>query len=519
MAGGEHEAEHTPAPAPAVDAAPAPAVVANPFEGAGAGPVPTAITPPQALALQRRAGNRAVARLIARQVPTPDPPSAGTAPGASASTDKGLRHGEFTAKGGDPQSSGTVTATADGTASVNLSAPKVTADGGVSWHKPADPAAAPAPAAGVPAPASAPPAGGAATPAADAKPGEARIGWLNTLLSGERIFTYTEDGTPSGKLVREIRMMGPSGGRDAMFSNDARTGKQVPHSSSEAPFYGPAKRVKPGESATLEQFSDEPGAAVKRQMQGPGGEQGKLAKISGADRFRLSIGIAEVDNPSTIHLTAKEWSVPWDVAVDQKGVGSGGKVSIEDFKGQLADIKRGEGYVVGEAEQFPWPQTPDEVKSFSTSELMRAIPYAEKKDVGSWMLMCQELRARNPTCTVTTLVKQSTAVLADNLAITIKGPRTATKNATEWLSAVPVTFRLLEICDPQDLKTGLVVALSIAVEGNTPQPMTWPWPFGPLRETRYWWDESGATKGEWTDPKGLKRSAQTDIVIAASGFA
>ena len=68
--------------------------------------------------------------------------------------------------------------------------------------------------------------------------------------------------------------------------------------------------------------------------------------------------------------------------------------------------------------------------------------------------MCQELRARNPTCTVTVLVNTSTAVVADELAITIKGPRTATKNATEWLSAVPVTFRLLELCDPQDLKTG-----------------------------------------------------------------
>jgi hypothetical protein len=48
--------------------------------------------------------------------------------------------------------------------------------------------------------------------------------------------------------------------------------------------------------------------------------------------------------------------------------------------------------------------------------------------------------------------------------------------------------------------------------------MTWPWPLGPLRATRYWWDESGTVQGEWSDPKGLKRKTQTDIVVTVSGF-
>ena len=49
--------------------------------------------------------------------------------------------------------------------------------------------------------------------------------------------------------------------------------------------------------------------------------------------------------------------------------------------------------------------------------------------------------------------------------------------------------------------------------------MTWPWPFGPLRATRYWWNEGGEAQGEWSDPKGLKRRTQSDIVVTASGFA
>ena len=78
--------------------------------------------------------------------------------------------------------------------------------------------------------------------------------------------------------------MGPAGGRDAMFAQDKRAGKQVPHSTAEAPFYSSAKRVKPGESVSLDPFVDQPGAAVKRQVESQGGERGKLAKISGADR-------------------------------------------------------------------------------------------------------------------------------------------------------------------------------------------------------------------------------------------
>ena len=172
------------------------------------------------------------------------------------------------------------------------------------------------------------------------------------------------------------------------------------------------------------------------------------------------------------------------MTVDQQGVGTGGKVSVEDFKGLLADSSRAVGYVVEDAEQFPWPHTPEEVKTFSTPSCSRRSLMRRRRTSSSWTLICQELRARNPTCTSPAL-NTGSAVVADVLAIMIMGPRTATKNATEWLSAVPVRFRLLELSDPQDLKSGLVLELSVAVEGGSPQPMTWPWPFGPLRETRY----------------------------------
>ena len=501
----EHDAERLAEPARAAPVAPvpdaAPSLGAAFGGGLGAGFAPTDLTPRQAIALSRTAGNQAVARLLARQpaaAAAAPPPPAGTAPGASAATAKGLKHADFTPSGGDPTATGSVSVTPNGPDAVTLNAPEIKATGSVAWNAPATP----------PDPAAPPP----------DTPTEARVGWINTLLSGDRKFTYTEDGTPGGKVVREQHMMSTPGGRDAMWSPDKRTGKQVQHSSSEAPFYSSAKRLKPGESAELEPFTDQPGGGAERQMDGSGGVKGKLAKVSGADKFRLSIGIAEVGNAETIHLTAKEWTVPWDVDVDQQGGGKGGVVSIEDFKGRLQDIERGKGFVVGDAGDFPWPQTPEDVKRFTSSELLNAIPFAERIDVNSWTLMCAELRERNPTCTVTTLVKDSTAVVADDLSITLKGPKTATKTTTEWLSAAPVSFRLLEVMNPQDIKAGMTIELSIAVEGGTPQPATWPWPFGPLRQTRYWWDEGGAPKGEWDDPKGVKRRTQTDITVTATGF-
>ena len=291
---GDREAEHAPEPAPSVAATPAAPVAASPVGGSPAR-APALRTPGQALALQRSAGNRAVTRLLARE------PAPHTAPGASAATAKGLTHADFSPTGGDPTSSGSVTVSANGPSQVTVNAPKITANGGVAWNPPAAaPAPAAPPAAPPPAPGAAPAPGATPAPGPAGPPAEARAGWINTLLAADRVFTYTADGTPGGKVVREEHMMAPEGGRDAMFTPDKRTGKQVPHSSSEAPFYSSAKRVRPGESATLEPFTDQPGAVVDRQVAGSGGEKGKLAKISGADRFRLSIGIAEVDNPSTI---------------------------------------------------------------------------------------------------------------------------------------------------------------------------------------------------------------------------
>ena len=85
---------------------------------------------------------------------------------------------------------------------------------------------------------------------------------------------------------------------------------------------------------------------------------------------------------------------------------------------------------------------------------------------------------------------------------------------------MPVTFRLLELCDPQDLRTSMVPGLTVTRRGEvTAARSPGPAPLGPLRGTPDWSrPERGAARGEWTDPKGLKRKAQTDIVVTVTGF-
>ena len=186
-------------------AAPAPAVEAHPLAGAGAGPARAPVTPGQALALQRSAGNRAVTRILARRTP---PPPAGTAPGASAATAKGLKHGDFAPTGGDPTASGNVTVSASGPSAVTVNAPQITATGSVAWNPPAAAPAAPGtpatpppatPPAGTPpaAPGAAPAGGAPAAPAAP--PTEARAGWINTLLSADRVSRTRRTARPAAR--------------------------------------------------------------------------------------------------------------------------------------------------------------------------------------------------------------------------------------------------------------------------------------------------------------------------------
>ena len=152
------------------------------------------------------------------------------------------------------------------------------------------------------------------------------------------------------------------------------------------------------------------------------------------------------------------------------------------------------------------------------SELTEAIPYAENRTSSSWMPTCQELRGRNPTATVTVLVKDKhrphLGRLHDHNRRAAHGQQERDGGAERRTGEVPEA-RDPRPAGPQDRarrhdlrqRRGQHAAaddLAVAVR---------PAPGDALLV-----DKSGTSKGEWTDPKGPKRETQTDIVVRATGF-
>jgi hypothetical protein len=283
------------------------------------------------------------------------------------------------------------------------------------------------------------------------------------------------------------------------------------------PFYQKPKTIHPGDTADVA-FEDEPKSGeTPLKLRGSDGKEYTLGRVTGSDQFRLSVGVAEVDDNAAIHLSATEWTVPWNMDVVGGG-GTGSAAHIDAFKGKLEDIKPGEGWTTADAQRFPWPRDEAEAQSLTSTELIKGIPFAERADTAAWTLMCGVLRARNPTCRVTLNLKRSPSGFNDRLTISVSGPRTATKSAREWgTGAQEFDFRLLELMDPQDLKAGMQLTLSVSRDDGKANTTSWSWPFGGFGPIVYYWDQQDAPGGEAPEAKP-KVDAPTEISVTARGF-
>jgi hypothetical protein len=473
------------------------------------------------LALQRSAGNAAVARLVQERGPlaggdgsgTGDDEvdagrraylarqaaPAGTAPGASAKTKSGITRADFESptpkinlKGGPP------TAKKVGDDKVELAGPGIEGSANVKWKPPDQPD-----------PNAPPP-----------TPDRVEIGFIQTVLHSDRGFLYTDDGKPTGKVGREVRDIVPEGSRDARHLAGQKNNKGKPiQGSGRGPFYQEPRGLKRGESGDVTMTDEPTGGDTPFKLTGSDGKVYTLARVRGSDNFRLSVGVAETtDYGSPIHLSAIEWTVPWDMDV-AGGSGQGAAAHIDKFRGQLEDIKPGVGWATADAQRFPWPHDEAEAQSLSSGELVKAIPFAQQIDEPSWELMCRVLSARNPACKVMLDVRRSPTVFNDDLTCKIIGPKTATKSGTKWFGgSLPFEFRLLELMDPKDLKPGLSLQVEFTDEGGQANTTAWPWPFGGFGPILFTWDAKGAAAGEEGDKKKAKVDAPTEIAVTAIGF-
>ncbi len=338
----EHESV-APSPAPSV-AAPA-----------SAGPsLIGALTPARVLALQRTVGNQAVTALLSRDdVPTPTPVT-----GA----------GDFGHSGGAPVSSGSVTATPNGSDKVRVQAPSVALDG-EAWLK------------------------------KDKTLGTtAYIGIVQNLVHSDRGAVYRHGGDPNGEITAEHHTA-EGNKRDAVSdpTNPSQPGTF-------APFYW-----KPG---TIDDSNVEGNAAKATHLGTPMDQPeysmpvsdgpGRITSFKGHDNFKMGMA---VKNEAAIHmLTGSEWSVSWDVAVDASMNGSGKAVQTKAIQDLLKDGPdpnlKDWSLAPGAGSAFEGFSTVALAMQRTPAQLLGWLFAARDHDPTSYKNICAALDAKAPDLTV-----------------------------------------------------------------------------------------------------------------------
>jgi hypothetical protein len=343
----EHELE--PAAAPAAPIA-APAT-------AGAGPplaIGLALTPARVLALQRTAGNRAVANLLQRD-DTPKTPVAGA--------------GDFGVSGGVPVATGTTRVFPDADNTVTIQAPRVELDG-QAWVK-------------------------------DGKElgGSAYLGVIQNLVSSDRATVYRHGGDPNGDIVAEIHR-GEANKWDAA-SDPATKGKTA---QAFAPFYWQPGSIDdtntektPAKPTRLGTPWDQPDFSMKVNN-GPG----RVTQFKGHDTFKMGLAVKK---DSTVYmLTGTEWTVSWDAQVDASLNGAGKAVqtqAIQDLLKDGPDASLKDWSLADDAGHvFEGFSTPAEAMKRTPSQLLNWIFAAREHDQTSYQNICTALDSMNPTLTV-----------------------------------------------------------------------------------------------------------------------
>ncbi len=324
---------------------------------AAAGAVPAAfgggtMTPASVLALQRSAGNSAVTRMLGRVDKTPVEGPA-----------------DFGVSGGEPQSSGGVTAKPDGEG-VRAESPDVKFQAKV-WLQ-------------------------------DDKTleGSQNFGFVQNLVNSNRGTVYRRGGDPAGDITSE-----PHDGRgkawDAVSDpkDDSKPNKGV-----FPPFYWPPGSMNDentsGNPATTDPNAhDQPGFTMPAKDD----NGGRITEFKGSDQFKLGVAVKKGD---PVHmLKAFDWSVPWDVQVDKNLNGAGKAVASKEVQDLLKDGPdtglRDWSLRPNSGDVWEGFSTQEEANKRSTSELLKWVGAAQAHDPTSHGYICAALDSRAPGIDVT----------------------------------------------------------------------------------------------------------------------
>ncbi len=349
------ESEHAAVPQPEVAApAAAPAVGGGggaPLGALLAGPM----TPARVLSMQRSAGNSAVTTLLQRQEKEKTPVAG---------------PGDFGVSGGDPQVGGNVTAKPDGDG-VRAESPDVKYTPAKVWLQ-----------------------------EGKTLGGSQNFGFVQNLVTSTRGAVYRRGGDPAGDITSEPREAHKKA-YDAVSdpNDDSKINKRV-----FPPFYWPPGSINDenvaGSPAETDPVAhDQPGFTLPAKE-----DDGRLTEFVGSDQFKL--GVAVKKDAAVWTLRAFDWSVPWDMKVDQSLNGAGKAVQskeVQDLLKDGPDTSLGEkdwSLRPGSGDVFEGFSTPAEAMKRSPKELLNWIGKARQFDQLSYQNICAALDSKAPSVTV-----------------------------------------------------------------------------------------------------------------------
>ena len=324
----------------------------------GLGSLAGAMTPSRVLAMQRSAGNQAVTALLQRQ----EEATQEKTPVAGA--------GDFGVSGGEPQVGGNVTAKPDGDG-VRAESPDVKYTPAKVWLQ-----------------------------EGKTLGGSQNFGFVQNLVTSTRGAVYRRGGDPAGDITSEPRE-GHKKAYDAVSdpNDDTKINKRV-----FPPFYWPPGSINDenvaGSPAETDPVAhDQPGFTLPAKK-----DDGRLTEFTGSDQFKLGVAVKKGDAVYT--LKAFDWSVPWDIKVDQSLNGAGKAVQSKEVQDLLKD---GPDTGLGEKDWSLRPGSGDVFEGFSTQaeamkrspkELLNWIGKARQFDQLSYQNICAALDSKAPSVTV-----------------------------------------------------------------------------------------------------------------------
>jgi hypothetical protein len=307
------------------------------------------------------------------------------------------------------------------------------------------------------------------------------VGPIQTLLGSERVGVYRRGGDPGGPIMAEDRgVVGVT--RDSGWHVDPASRQVV--SSFPAPWYANHYGLLDAYPSHEVRWDDRPGIYLRPAL---AGDEATLTEVRGADRFVTSISAKRGDQ--LVHLRTYQWSVPWDVRIDQTtatGQGRAGQVT----EGGAMTMPRGTDIVAGHDHRYIRYADHDSAMAAPALELFRALGPALAEDRAAAATIAGALRAKNPAFRFNFFIQSKSNVVGDDaIELTIAGSlerRESIRGGTGATRAV--TFHLLDVFNPDSIRAGSQLRFSAratnTITGSNLRRASWRLPFEPQRSVR-----------------------------------